>query len=99
MKDLCTCDGFEWDEHNINKNWEKHSVFYTECEEAFFNKPLLVAEDEKHSDIEQRYYALGMAHSKRRLFIVFTIRKNKIRVISARDMSKNERKVYEQKSK
>jgi uncharacterized DUF497 family protein len=96
MKDLGTCDGFEWDEHNINKNWEKHRVFYTECEEIFFSKPLLVADDEKHSDIEQRYYALGMTNSKRRLFIVFTIRINKIRIISARDMTKNERKVYEQ---
>ncbi len=69
-----------------------------ECEEVFFNLPLFVLEDPKHSDKEQRYYALGKADMSRQLFIVFIIRKNKIRVISARDMSKKERNKYNGKS-
>jgi uncharacterized DUF497 family protein len=99
MRELSSCDGFEWDENNINKNWVKHRVFYTECEEVFFNKPLIVAEDYKHRKHENRYYCLGKTNTQRRLFTVFTIRENKIRIISSRDMSSNERKIYEQKSK
>lgn len=87
-------EGFDWDSWNINKNKEKHNVNFAECEEAFFNSPIVVGEDKKHSDSEERHYMLGKTDSGRLLFIVFTIRKNKIRVISARDMSKKERSVY-----
>jgi uncharacterized protein len=87
-------DGFEWDEGNQDKNWHKHQVTNSECEELFFNLPLMIAGDPKHSQAEQRYYALGQTSENRWLFIAFTLRKNKIRVISARDMSPNERKVY-----
>lgn len=86
--------GFDWDEGNKQKNWEKHQVEYTECEQVFFNKPLLISEDIKHSTQEQRYYALGQTNINRTLFIVFTVRDNKIRVISARDQSKKERTTY-----
>ena len=92
------CDGFNWDEGNSQKNWDKHSVHMLESEEVFFNHPLYILEDEKHSLVETRYYALGKTDFDRLLFIVFTIRENKIRVISARDMSKNERKVYHEKN-
>jgi uncharacterized DUF497 family protein len=87
-------DGFEWDEGNQDKNWLKLQVSNSECEELFFNFPLLIASDPKHSQTEQRYYALGQTNEDRWLFIAFTIRKNKIRVISDRDMSPNERKAY-----
>ena len=89
-------DGFEWDKGNINKNQIKHNVRVFECEEIFFNKSLLIFSDEKHSRAENRYYVLGQTDLNRRLFMVFTIRKNKIRIISARDMSRKERKIYEQ---
>jgi uncharacterized protein len=92
------CDGFNWDDGNSQKNWDKHAVHMLECEEVFFNHPLYVLEDDKHSSVEKRYYALGKTDFDRLLFIVFTIRNNKIRVISARDMSKSERKVYHEKS-
>ena len=87
---------FDWDEGNRQKNWEKHQVDYRECEEVFFNQPLLVNEDVKHSFQEQRYYVLGRSDAGRALFLVFTIRNNKIRIISARDQSKKERTIYEQ---
>jgi len=92
---LSKCTGFEWDEHNSNKNWIKHRVTPSECEQAFFNVPLLISDDTEHSFIEKRYYALGYTDKKRYLFIVFTIRNKKIRVISVRDMNRKERKEYE----
>ncbi len=90
------CVGFQWDEANINKNWVGHQVSYFECEEVFFNEPILLFEDDKHSKIEARYYVLGKTNSDRKIFIVFTMRGDKIRVISARDMSKKERKIYDE---
>jgi len=88
-------EGFEWDEGNLLKNWEKHRVSASECEQVFFNRPLVAGLDEKHSQRESRYYALGNTDAKRKLFIVFTLRKKLIRIISARDMNKKERKVFE----
>ncbi len=94
MLDIENIAGFEWDEGNIHKNWIKHQVSNSECEELFFNLPLLVASDMIHSQEEVRYYALGRTNGNRRLFIAFAVRNDKIRVISARDMSKKEGKVY-----
>mgnify|MGYP001608841903 CR=1 FL=1 len=86
--------GFDWDEGNIGKNWDKHQVSPFECEEVFFNKPLIAANDEKHTKNEERYVVLGITRRERLLSIIFTIRGNKIRVISARDMNKKERGWY-----
>ena len=92
---LVACTGFEWDEGNLLKNWEKHSVAPSECEQVFFNRPLIAAHDLQHSQSEARYYLLGQTDSHRKLFLVFTVRGSLIRVISARDMSRKERKRYE----
>ena len=89
------CAGFEWDNHNEGKNRDKHDVEPGECEEAFFNRPFIVADDAKHSASESRFFALGKSDSGRSLFIVFAIRGDKVRVISARDMSRKERSAYE----
>jgi uncharacterized DUF497 family protein len=94
-KILDNCTGFEWDEGNITKNWDKHDVSVVECEQIFFNKPLIVKRDKKHSSFENRYYVLGQTNMNRLLFSVFTIRKNKIRIISARDMTDSEIERYE----
>ncbi len=88
-------EGFDWDEGNLLKNWEKHGVSASECEQIFFNNPLIAGLNEKHSKRESRYYALGITDAKRRLFVAFTVRKQKIRVISARDMRRKERKVFD----
>ncbi len=93
-KMLRQCEGFDWDEGNVNKNWLKHKVSPAECEQIFFNRPLVIHDDIKHSEVEIRFYALGRTDSKRNLFIAFTVRKKRIRVISARDMSRKEREVY-----
>ena len=97
FKQLSTLNGFEWDEGNSEKNWAKHRVARSECEEVFFNRPLVVAEDQEHSQDEARYYALGQSDRERKLFVVFTIRGALIRVISARDMNRTERRIYNEK--
>ena len=99
MKRLPSAEGFEWDEANLAKNWDKHRVTPWECEQAFFNLPLVVADDAAHSAVEPRYYVLGQTDAGRRLFIVFTLRKRHIGVISARDMSPKERRATMRKLK
>ncbi len=93
--DLYYCDGFEWDEGNSDKNWFRHQVTNAECEEVFFNTPLIFADDTQHSKTEKRYFVLGQTDRGRLLFSTFTIRNNLIRVISARDMNRREEKRYE----
>jgi len=88
---------FDWDEGNKNKNWFKHKVLWKECEQIFFNEPLKTFIDVKYSKKENRFVGLGTADRGRMLFVIFTIRKNKVRIISARDMSRRERKKYEKK--
>jgi hypothetical protein len=89
------CVGFEWDEGNAGKNLEKHRVADIECEELFFNQPLIVRADPRHSKRERRFYALGQTDRERQLFVVFTVRRRLIRIISAREMTRRERASYE----
>ena len=96
MIDLSHIKAFDWDDGNRTKNWIRHHVSTTESEEVFFNLPILLAGDVKHSQEEKRYYVLGQTNAGRRLFVSFTIRGDKIRVISARDMSQKERRIYAQ---
>ena len=96
---LSRCASFEWDDANAQKNWVKHEVLAPECEQVFFNTPLLVSEDVKHSKSETRYLALGKTDFNRKLFVIFTVRSNSVRVISARDMNRKERGVYEASEK
>ena len=77
-----------------DKNWALHGVSDAECEEVFFNRPVLLARDDAHARKEARYYALGRSNAGRGLFVAFTIRGTLIRVISARDMNGRERRHY-----
>lgn len=88
--------GFQWDDGNAPKVWERHQVLPAECEQVFLNRPVLVAGDVRHSKHEPRYHALGLSDADRRLALVFTIRGPLVRVIAARDMSRRERRAYEQ---
>ena len=96
---ISNCKGFQWDEGNLDKNWYLHQVANGECEEIFFNLPLIIASDSKHSQQEQRYYALGRTDTNRWLFIAFTTRDDLIRVISARDMNERETRIYDKRVK
>ncbi len=95
LDSISNIEGFEWDKGNTHKNLEKHNVANQESEEVFFNEPLIVNEDLRHSQVEKRLFCLGKTNKDRKLFINFTLRNNKIRIISARNMSKKEREVYE----
>lgn len=90
--------GFEWDAGNIQKSLMKHEVRNEECEEAFFDHNKETQKDVLHSMNEERYVLIGQTKRGRLLYIIFTIRKNKIRIISARDINKKERKLYEEKN-
>ncbi|MFA5779776.1 MAG: BrnT family toxin [Elusimicrobiota bacterium] len=90
---------FEWNKGNIDKNLRKHNVANRETEEVFENDPKFIFRDEKHSQKEERYGLYGKTKAERLLFVVFTIKRDKVRVISARNMSKKERRVYEEKIK
>lgn len=95
MFDLSNIVGFDWDRGNKGKNWHKHQVDYRECEEVFFNRPLITGRDKKHSADETRYFALGRTDAGRPLFLAFTIRNSKIRIISAREQTDKEWRKYE----
>jgi len=95
MRDDADATEFDWDGGNADKNWLRHRVSQAESEQIFFNRPFVVAEDEIHSGSETRHYALGRTDAGRLLFVVYTLRGEKIRIISARDMTRRERKEYE----
>ena len=86
---------FEWDAGNTEKNWLRHQVSQAECEQVFFNRPFVVTEDALHSHNEVRFYAWGQTDAGRLLLAVYTLRGEKVRVISARDMTRRERREYE----
>lgn len=96
---LTACTGFDWDEANAGKNWERHRVTPEEAEDAFFHDPFVLRSDPGHSRREKRYWALGKTSRERRLFVAFTIRGTLIRVISVRDMNRREDEEYQRHEK
>lgn len=98
MIDLAKITGFDWDHGNARKSTQKHDVIQSEAEQIFFNQPLLLLDDIAHSQQEARYHALGKTEDGRLLHVSFTLRARDtlIRVISARDMSRKEKVIYEQ---
>jgi uncharacterized DUF497 family protein len=99
MVDLAAAEGFDWDDGNARKNLDKHGVSQAEAEQVFASEPLL-ADDVKHSQAEPRFQALGKTIEGRFLHVTFTLRGNDstIRVISARDMNRKERAIYDEKA-
>jgi len=91
---LGECIGFDWDESNTVKNWERHRVTPEEAEDVFFYEPLVVRGDVGHSSREKRYRAMGRTSRGRLLFVAFTIRRKLIRVISVRDANRRETEEY-----
>src|SRR5262249_12442289 len=100
MPDLSQVEGFAWDQGNSRKSIDKHAVSQAEAEQVFFNEPLLIVEDVRHSSYEIRLHALGQTDAGRRLHISLTLRGNGklIGVISARTMHRKERLRYEQEA-
>lgn len=98
MKVLEHLISFDWDEGNKNKNLTLHQVMDQECEEVFFDPDKKTYKDVLHSDEEERFLLVGKTKKFRLLFVVFTKREKKIRVISARDLNRREKHLYEQKN-
>jgi uncharacterized DUF497 family protein len=88
------CTGFDWDESNVQKNWQRHRVLPEEAEDVFFNDPLVLRSDIRHSGRERRFYALGQTSAGRKMFVAFTVPRALIRVISAREMNRYEPERY-----
>src|SRR3989338_4470708 len=87
---------FAWDKGNLDKNFKKHGVTNKEAENVFENKPIFIFADEKHSTLkEKRYGAFGVTNQDRLLSVVFTVRNEYVRIITARNMSRKERRAYE----
>lgn len=99
MKILPEPISFEWDKGNIDKNFVRHKVTNREAEEIFNNEQKFIIEDVKHSLSEKRYMIWGVSNKRRQLSVFFTLRKDKIRIISAREMNKKERREYEKVQK
>jgi hypothetical protein len=99
--DFDRVESFDWDEGNARKSEDKHGVTQGEAEQVFLGVPLLIVEDERHSEDEPRLHAMGKTESGRLLHVTFTLRSNgsRIRVISARDMNRKERAIYAQNTK
>ena len=90
--------GFDWDTANWRKSELKHGVAAAEAQEVLLNDPLCQV-DTRHSDVEQRYVALGVTNEGRRLFVSLTVRQSRVRIISARPMSRKERAIHEETQK
>ena len=88
------CVGFDWDDWNVGKNWERHRVMPEEAEDIFFHDPMLLRDDPKQSSTERRYQAMGETTAGRKLIVAFTVRRNLIRVISVRDLNRKEGEEY-----
>lgn len=93
--DLSKIKGFQWDKGNVDKSYQKHGITPNEAEEVFLDENILLLEDMKHSSEEQRLEAIGKIIKGSILFLAFTVRENKIRIISARPANKKERRRYE----
>lgn len=88
---------FVWDKGNSDKNWLRHGVTQEEGEQAFEDEEKRTFSDKVHSGREERFRVVGKTRSGRLLFVVFTIRQEKVRIISARDINKKEVPLYEEK--
>lgn len=93
--DLKKILGFEWDKWNLDKSYKKHGIIPNETEEVFLDEDVKIEKDVKHQQQERRFIAIGETTENKLLFVVFTIRENKIRIISGRIANKKEKEVYQ----
>lgn len=99
MIDWGKTKSFEWDKGNADKSYQKHGITTNQAEEIFLDENLEIIKDIKHSQKEKRFIAVGKTFQNKVLFVIFTVKKDKIRIISARIANKKERDRYEQKIK
>ncbi len=92
MLSLDKYKGFEWDKGNVDKSYQKHGITPNEAEEVFLDEKAVIVKDLKHSQKEERYIMVGRTITEKILFIIFTVRNKKIRIISARKANQKEKK-------
>lgn len=88
---------FEWDKNKSLLNLKKHKINFNEAATIFGDPLAITFDDPDHSMGEHRFITFGLSRLNRLLVVSHTERKGKLRIISARLMTKNERKIYEQK--
>lgn len=89
---------FEWDHHKAIANDAKHGISFDEAQTVFLDELSLFKLDIEHSGDEERLLIIGMSEKKRLLVVVFTERRERIRLISAREATRAERNQYEEES-
>lgn len=87
---------FDWDENKAAKNLSKHQVSFDEAKTVFDDPLYIDFYDPDHSEAEERYLIVGRSNQEKLLIVSYTERENSIRIISARKVTKAERKVYEE---
>ena len=90
---------FDWDKGNLDKSYRKHGISSKETEEVFVSEEFFVIPDVKHSQAETRFIGLGQTITGKKLLVIFTMRQNKIRIISARRIHRKEVDKYEKAKK
>ncbi|WKZ46048.1 MAG: BrnT family toxin [Anaerolineales bacterium] len=89
---------FEWDPRKTETNLQKHGVSFTEAGTIFGNELAVTVPDPDHSKNEERYITIGWSSRGRLLMVSHTDREDRIRIISARELTKAERKTYEEEN-
>ena len=89
---------FEWDPRKAEINLRKHGVSFTEAGTVFGDDLAITVPDPDHSKDEDRHITLGWSNRRRLLMVSHTDRGDRIRIISARELTNAERKEYEEEN-
>ena len=87
---------FEWDPRKAEINLRKHGVSFLEAGTVFGDDLAITVPDPDHSDDEDRFITIGLSNRPRLLIVSHTDRGDRIRIISARELTRAERKAYEE---
>jgi uncharacterized DUF497 family protein len=89
---------FEWDPHKAETNLRKHQVSFSEAATVFGDELAITVPDPDHSETEERFITIGWSHRRRLLMVAHTDRDDRVRIISARELTKIERQAYEEEN-
>jgi uncharacterized DUF497 family protein len=89
---------FEWDEEKAEGNLRKHGVSFLEAKTVFGDPLSVTIKDSRHSIGEHRYIDIGLSSEERLLVVVYTEQQEVIRLVSSREATRAERKIYEEGS-
>lgn len=87
---------FEWNPEKAKVNLKKHQISFEEASTVFDDPLFITFLDEEHSIGEERYITMGLSQKENLLLVAHTDREGRIRIISAREATRNERRFYEE---